>query len=56
MNSLGLAKYIRQYPLVLRFSMMLIFCFEIRNLLFSLKVISKGSISHSLILGNPGSY
>lgn len=55
MNSLGLAKYISQYPLVLRFSMMLVFRFEIRSLLF-LKVISKGSISHSLIFRNPGSY
>ena len=55
MNSLGLAKYIRQYPLVLRFSMMLVFRFEIRSILFSLKVISKGSIFHSLIFGNPGS-
>ena len=55
MNSLDLAKHISQYPLVLRFSMILVFRFEIRSLLFSLKVISKGSISHSLILGNLGS-
>ena len=55
MNSLGLEKYISQYPLVLRFSMMLVFRFEIRSLLFSLKVISKSSISPSFIFGNLGS-
>lgn len=59
MNSLGLPKYISQYPLVLRFSMMLVFHFEIRSPFFLSRLFLRVVYSIHLYLGtraviNPG--